>query len=233
MFRRVRLQPPGAEAAVIEGGNSITLTDTDLSSSKEDKWGVMIYQSMSGDADGTRGTFTMTGGSLQYTSTSGPLFYVTNSTGVITLKGVAVTVASGTLVKAATGNWGRSGSNGGTVMLTADGQTLAGNMLADAISSLTVDLKNGSSLTGGNQFGSSGQGSEPDYGCNQFLECNGRFVHHLFDRCRWDLKYFVCQHQWEWVHRLLRSNCVWRAGRQNLYFEWRRVFKTGKLNLWQ
>ena len=114
----------GAEAAVIEGGNSITLIDTDLLSSKEGKWGAMIYQSMSGDAEGTEGTFTMTGGSLKYTSTSGPLFYVTNSTGIITLEGVNTAVASGTLVKAAAGNWGTSGSNGGTVMLTADGQTL-------------------------------------------------------------------------------------------------------------
>jgi hypothetical protein len=138
----------GAEAAVIEGANSITLTNTTLSSSKENKWGVMIYQSMSGDADGTRGIFTMTGGSLAYTATSGPLFYVTNSTGVITLKGVNVTAASGTLVQASTGNWGMGGSNGGTVFFTADGQTLTGNMVADSSSSITATLQNGSSLTG-------------------------------------------------------------------------------------
>jgi hypothetical protein len=109
----------GAEAAVIEGANSITLTDTDLTSTKSGKWGVMIYQSMSGDAEGTQGTYTMTGGSLTYTATDGPLFYVTNSTGIITLKGVSLTAASGTLVNAAAGNWGNSGSNGGTVVLTA------------------------------------------------------------------------------------------------------------------
>ncbi len=139
----------GAEAAVIEGANSINLTDTDLSSSKENKWGVMIYQSMSGDAEGTRGVFTMKGGSLAYTAASGPLFYVTNSTGVITLKGVTVIASSGTLISAA-GNdrWGPSGSNGGTVIFTADGQTMAGNMTADAISSLTLTLQNGSKLTG-------------------------------------------------------------------------------------
>lgn len=44
--------------------------------------------------------------------------------------------------------WGSSGSNGGTVIFTADGQTLAGNMTADAISSLTLTLQNGSKLTG-------------------------------------------------------------------------------------
>jgi hypothetical protein len=143
-----KISATGSEAAVIEGGNTITLNDTNLSSTKEGKWGVMIYQSMSGDAEGTKGTFTMTGGSLDYTSTIGPLFYVTNSTGVITLKDVNVTVTSGVLVKASAGNWGSSGSNGGTVILTADGETLSGNMLADAISTISVTLQNNSSLSG-------------------------------------------------------------------------------------
>jgi hypothetical protein len=138
----------GAEAAVIEGANSITLKDTALSSSKTGKWGVMIYQSMSGDAEGTQGIFSMTGGSLAYTSASGPLFYVTNSTGVIHLNGVTVTATSGTLLKAAAGSWGTSGSNGGTALFTASAQTLSGNMVADSISSVSAVLQNGSALTG-------------------------------------------------------------------------------------
>lgn len=138
----------GAEMAVVEGSNSITLTNTSLSSSKADKWGVMIYQSMSGDATGTNGTFTMTGGSLSYTSATGPLFYVTNSTGNITVTGATVSAGSGILIKAASGDWGTSGSNGGTVVFTADGETLAGNLVADSISSITAVLQNGTSLTG-------------------------------------------------------------------------------------
>jgi uncharacterized protein (TIGR03437 family) len=108
----------------------------------------MIYQSMSGDASGTQGTFTMTGGSLNYTPSSGPLFYVTNTTGIISLKGVSVAAKSGVLVSAAAGSWGTSGSNGGTVVLTGDGQTMAGNMTADSISSIAVTLKNSSTLAG-------------------------------------------------------------------------------------
>ena len=137
----------GAETAVIEGANSITLTDSSLTATDE-KWGVMIYQSMSGDASGTQGTFTMTGGSLNYTPSSGPLFYVTNTTGIISLKGVSVAAKSGVLVSAAAGSWGTSGSNGGTVVLTGDGQTMAGNMTADSISSIAVTLKNSSTLAG-------------------------------------------------------------------------------------
>jgi len=133
---------------VIEGANSITLTDTSMTSSMEGKWGVMIYQSFSGDAQGSQGTFTMTGGTLSYTSTTGPLFYVNNSIGVITLKGVNLNAASGILVNAAAGSWGTSGSNGGTVVLTADSQILNGNLVADAISSITAALQKGSVLTG-------------------------------------------------------------------------------------
>ena len=85
-----------------------------------DKWGVMIFQSFSGDAQGSKGTFTMTGGTLSITGANSPLFYVNNSTGIITLKGVTVSETSGVLVKAAAGKWGTAGSNGGTVILTAD-----------------------------------------------------------------------------------------------------------------
>jgi hypothetical protein len=138
----------GAEAAVIEGGNSITLNGTSLTSNKAGKWGVMIYQSMSGDAEGTKGTFTMTGGSLVDTATDSPLFYVNNSTAVIDLKGVTINAASGILVNAAAGSWGTSDSNGGIVLLTADRQTLTGSLVGDGISSISLTLQNGSSLTG-------------------------------------------------------------------------------------
>lgn len=143
------LKATGAEAAVIEGANSIELTNCTLSSTFADKWGVMIYQSMSGDAEGNQGTFVMTGGSLAYTSATGPLFYVNNSTGVITLKGVAVTAGSGILIDAsANSRWGTSGSNGGHVVLTGDAQTLNGGITADNISTLDITLLNGSALTG-------------------------------------------------------------------------------------
>ncbi len=103
---------------------------------------------MSGDAQGTKGTFTMTGGSLANTATDGQLLYISNSTGIILLKGVNLTAASGTLVKAAAGNRSTRGSNGGTVLLTADGQTLTGNLVADNFSSITLTLQNRSSLNG-------------------------------------------------------------------------------------
>jgi hypothetical protein len=138
------LKGTGSEAAVIEGANSITLSDCTLSGAKNR--GVMIYQSTSGDATGTNGTFNMTGGSL--TAAVGPLFYVTNSTGIINLTAVTTTATSGTLVQAAADSWGTSGSNGGTVILTANLQTMNGNLICDSSSSITATLADNSSLTG-------------------------------------------------------------------------------------
>ncbi|MFN8379260.1 MAG: hypothetical protein U0452_11375, partial [Anaerolineae bacterium] len=139
----------GAESAVIEGGNAITLIDSSLTSSLEGKWGVMIYQSFSGDAEGTHGAFTMTGGSLSNTASTGPLFFVTNSEATIVLTEVEVNVESGILAQAgATDRWGTAGANGGTINLMADSQDLTGDLVADNISSLNVTLKNDSSLTG-------------------------------------------------------------------------------------
>jgi hypothetical protein len=134
----------GSEAAVIEGANSITLTNTTISGAV--KRGVMIYQSMSGDATGTEGKFTMTGGSL--TALTGPLFYVTNSTGVVKLTNVSTSNKSGVLLNAATDQWGTSGSNGGTIIFTAIGDTLTGDMTCDSHSSITATLQTNSVLKG-------------------------------------------------------------------------------------
>jgi hypothetical protein len=134
----------GAEAAVIEGRNSISLANCTLTGAA--RCGVMIYQSFSGDAEGREGHFTMTGGSL--TATSGPLFFVTNSKGVILLKGVKASSASGVLVKAGIDRWGREGSNGGVADFTADDETLAGDMVAEANCSVSAKLQNGTKLTG-------------------------------------------------------------------------------------
>jgi hypothetical protein len=88
----------------------------------------------------------MTGRSLA--TTAGPLFHVTNTTAVITLEDVDLSVESDTLIDASADRWGSSGSNGGTVVLTADDQELVGDVLTDDISSANLTLKDGSSLAG-------------------------------------------------------------------------------------
>jgi hypothetical protein len=153
------LTATGSEAAVIEGLNSITLTNSNISGAK--KWGVMIYQSMSGDSSVGTGTFKMTGGTLTNNS-SGPMFFVCNTSAVIQLTGATLTNSSSdnTLLLASTAaaaannatvssnvnsSWG---TKGGTVTFTATNQTLTGNIkLQESSSSITLSLVN-SSLSG-------------------------------------------------------------------------------------
>jgi hypothetical protein len=134
----------GAEAVVVEGSNSVTVLNSALTGEKNR--GVMIYQSFSGDASGSTGRFTETGGSL--TATDGPLFFVTNSNAVIHLKSVKLSVSSGTLLDAEASSWGTSGANGGHAKLVASHQTLKGSIVADKISTVSLKLTNSSKYTG-------------------------------------------------------------------------------------
>ena len=150
-----------SEALVIEGENSIALedctvtgnmSDTQGTSSDENVHNVMIYQSMSGDANVGTSTFTMTGGTL--TAKNGDMFYITNTHCVMTLSGVKiVNEDSDAYLMCITGNsashgWGTAGSNGAQVEFTADAQTLEGDIVVDTISTLSMTMTNGSSFTG-------------------------------------------------------------------------------------
>lgn len=133
-----------SEAAVVEGKSGMTLLNTVLSAAK--KYGVLLYQSTSGDPAASNSSFSMTGGSL--TAAEGPLFYVTNTTASLTLSGATLSSASGTLLKASADNWGKAGANGGIAALTANAQNLPGNILCDDKSTVSVTLNNSSILTG-------------------------------------------------------------------------------------
>ena len=159
--KNANLTANNSEALVIEGKNSITLedcyatgnmSDTKGTSSSENVHNVMIYQSMSGDADVGTSVFSMTGGSL--VGSSGDMFYITNTHCLMTLSGVNIVNndADGALLRvvgnSASRGWGTAGSNGAQVEFAADGQTLAGDIIVDTISNLTMTMKNGSTFTG-------------------------------------------------------------------------------------
>ena len=159
--KNANLTANNSEALVIEGKNSITLedcyvtgnmSDTKGTSSSENVHNVMIYQSMSGDADVGTSVFSMTGGSL--VGNSGDMFYITNTHCLLTLSGVNIVNndADGALLRvfgnSASRGWGTAGSNGAEVEFTADGQTLTGDIIVDSISTLTMTMKNGSTFTG-------------------------------------------------------------------------------------
>jgi len=142
----------GSEAAVIEGRNSITVTDCTMKGMR--KCGAMLYQSFSGDAEPGISRYTMVGGSLE--AVQGPLFCVTNTTCEVRLTKADLVAASGELLKACVDRWGRSGQNGGHATLRAEEQVLAGTVSADAASSLSLKLGKGTTWTGAVDAASAG-----------------------------------------------------------------------------
>lgn len=145
-----------SQIAVVEGKNSASVRSSTLYANGSgnrnhvDDAGIMIYQSMSGDASSGTGVFSASQSSLNISSTSkyyktAPMFFITNTNAKINLANTQLNYGSGILLNAAaTSEWGKSGSNGATVTLNASSQTLAGNINADKLSSVTLHLKTSS-----------------------------------------------------------------------------------------
>ena len=140
-----------SEGVCIEGMNSITLIDCDMTANNTQCNGnatfldtIMIYQSMSGDADSGTSSFTMTGGSL--TSLNGHMFHVTNTHAITTLTDVElVNEGSDILLSVCDDGW--SGASN-IAELNAVGQALTGMILVGDNSTLTLSLTEGSSFEG-------------------------------------------------------------------------------------
>ena len=150
-----------SEGVVVEGKNSVSLKNCNLVSSMDNTYngdssenihGIMIYQSMSGDAESGTASFSSVDGSI--TAKKGDLFYVTNTDCEIYLQNTALTMedTDGVLLRVEGNNssrgWGTQGANGGTVTMTTEKQTLNGDIIVDEISSLDLTMDNGTTFTG-------------------------------------------------------------------------------------
>ncbi|PLS29410.1 adhesin [Bifidobacterium parmae] len=153
----------GSQIAGMEGLNTILIKDSTLTSTVTGKTasdpvanGVIIYQSTSGDAEASTGehaTFQAADSTLKSSIESGSMFYFTNTTADVVLSNTTLDFDSSkaALITAAgndANNWGSAGSNGATVTFTGRNQTLAGTVSADTISSVTLNLLDGSTWTG-------------------------------------------------------------------------------------
>ena len=145
----------GAQAVVVEGKNTATVKDSSNlkcngigNRNNVDQCGVMLYQSMSGDADDGTSTFNCENSNIEIQSSSSvystaPMFFITNTDAIIALNGCTFTYGSGTFLSAkGTSEWGTSGSNGGDVILNLTNQNIEGNFVVDANSELTINMVN-------------------------------------------------------------------------------------------
>ena len=148
----------GSEGICIEGLNTTTLKDVDLTSNMPDQnqndntWSVIVYQSMSGDSKIGKGTFNMEGGSL--TSRNGGIFYTTNTESEFNITNVDLKPSDDfEFLLQVTGNnnrrgWGSTGKNGANCTFNANEQEMSGNIIYDSISTLNLNLTNNTTFTG-------------------------------------------------------------------------------------
>lgn len=136
-----------SEIGVVEGKNSITLTNSNVTGYHDN--GFMLYQSFSGDAESGIARLKAENNTLT-THGTGAFIYVNNTTAEADLTGNTILMPNTTtLVKAAADSrWGKDGENGGHLTLRASNQELSGNIVADFISTVALDMTNGSSLVG-------------------------------------------------------------------------------------
>ena len=144
-----------SEGVVIEGKNSVTLENVELTDTNNTLNGqsttyknIFLYQSMSGDAASGEATFTSKNSTI--TTNKGDSFYVTNTKAEINLENnkIVNNDSTGNFLRIQKDSWGNSGSNGGDVTLNLTNQEVNGNIVVDSISKLTMNLSNNSSFKG-------------------------------------------------------------------------------------
>lgn len=149
------LTATASEGIVIEGKNSVTIDNCDLTDTNNKLNGnsttyknIFLYQSMSGDAATGNATFTATNSNI--ITNKGDTLYVTNTTATINLTNNKITNndTTGNFLRIQKDSWGNTGSNGGDVTLNLTNQKVTGNIVVDSISKLTMTLKTSSSYEG-------------------------------------------------------------------------------------
>lgn len=161
------LSASGSEAASIEGKNSIRLFDCVLSGDMADSnqndntWGVILYQSMSGDSEVGTSEFDMVGGTLDIKN--GGYFHSTNTSSTFVLSDVTLSHTGNDsyeyLIRATgSSRWGDG--TGPTCAFTANKQTMEGKVVYDSASTLNLYLVEGTVWTGQTEVSSAYTGSK-------------------------------------------------------------------------
>ncbi|MFA6587127.1 MAG: hypothetical protein WCS91_04255, partial [Bacilli bacterium] len=141
------LSASGSEAASIEGKNAIRLFDCNLtgkmsdSAQNDNTWGVILYQSMSGDSIVGTSEFSMVGGTLDIEN--GGYFHTNSTSSEFLLDGVSLEHTNNDsyeyLIRCCENKRWNSGA-GSTCNFTCIDQTMSGKVLYDSASSLSLYL---------------------------------------------------------------------------------------------
>ena len=125
--------------ATVEGANTVIIENSTMQSDAEAR-GILLHQSNSGDAEGTKPVCTVTNSQLTTTNSNAPLCFVTNVTGTLTLTDVTLSVASGKLMSVEYYKRGENSTGHLVLKTTKDSWSYTGNADADDVNNLAVTV---------------------------------------------------------------------------------------------
>lgn len=125
--------------ATVEGANTVNIENSQMTSNADAR-GILLHQSNSGDAEGTKPFCTVTNSSLTTTSSSAPLCFVTNVSGTLTLTDVTLSVASGKLMSVEYYKRGENSTGHLILNTTKDSWTYSGDVDADNVNNVVVTV---------------------------------------------------------------------------------------------
>ncbi|MBR1542970.1 MAG: hypothetical protein IJ628_10230 [Bacteroidaceae bacterium] len=125
--------------ATVEGANAVIIENSDMTSCAEAR-GILLHQSNSGDAEGTKPSCDISSSTLTTTHADAPLCFVTNVAGTLTLTDVTLDVASGTLMSVEYYKRGDNSTGNLVLKTTKDSWTYKGDVSADDKNNVTVSV---------------------------------------------------------------------------------------------
>lgn len=125
--------------ATVEGANTVIIENSQMTSNSDAR-GILLHQSNSGDAEGTKPVCTVTNSTLTTTDSSAPLCFVTNVTATLTLTDVTLSVASGRLMSVEYYKRGEGSTGHLVLQTTKDSWAYTGSVDADNVNNAAVTV---------------------------------------------------------------------------------------------
>ncbi len=125
--------------ATVEGANTVIIENSTMQSDAEAR-GILLHQSNSGDAEGTKPVCYITNSTLTTTNNSAPLAFVTNVTGTLTLTDVTLSVTSNKLMTVEYYKRGENSTGHLVLKTTKNSWAYTGDVDADTKNSLAVTV---------------------------------------------------------------------------------------------
>lgn len=125
--------------ATVEGANTVIIENSTMQSDAEAR-GILLHQSNSGDAEGTKPVCNITNSQLTTTNSSAPLCFVTNVTGTLTLTDVTLSVASNKLMTVEYYKRGENSTGHLVLKTTKNSWAYTGDVDADELNNLAVTV---------------------------------------------------------------------------------------------